>query len=219
MLYEGLSRRHALRLIEIVDSRQTTEALLSEYFTKNKASLQNSLFKDAYFGFKFWSLLTDNIKRTHTTLAYILRKQYRNVDAVYEHLRDYINKESTPSIQGLQKHVALGDPNVYSNYYEDVNKYIILPVMKRFSLYSPFMSFVIFMDILCVMVDSYIEKGWSAKSKDFMSQLTSLLNVDWMVDTETSIYWLTQAELEMMADEISVFKQLRQRHQIKQRGH
>lgn len=215
MLYEGLSKRHSLRLLDILHSRSTLE----DDYKKSGVSIQNSLYRDAYFGFKFWGLMSETIKRTHTSLGYILRKQYAHADDIYNVLSTFVkthDKDSLESIKALYRLVGCGDICIWGEYICAMDNSLLFPMMRRFSIFSPLMRWCILLDLICYMMDQYIEKGWSQSYRNFMNVwlvecIDKEYDWDWLC-LKSDHHVLSGVEKRMMLDELSVFKSLRQQH-------
>jgi hypothetical protein len=206
MLFEGLSKKHSLRLIDITAFTCHTE--LDDYYQRNKNQIVNTLYKDGYYGFKFWGLLSENIYRIHREIEYIMRCQYRNAQSVYSYL---VGSNITSTSNGLDTiRVILACPKeVMSDYWCDVYTNIMVPVLKRHTLYSPTMIVMIFLNLVGLLIEKYICKDYGVHRKHLISNYPKYY---FMMDEVDACNWLPNTLKEMIKDEHLVYKELKDRH-------
>jgi len=153
-----------------------------DYYKKHVLQVRSTVFRDAYYASKFWGLLAENIRKTHNSLAYILRVQYRNADAVFMELSGVARGLGKPSLCGvLALSRAILCPSVsvvdcMSSYKADVFGYLIVPVLRRHGMYSPLMAHSIFVNLVCSMMDTYVEKGWALEGGRYIENILNCLD-------------------------------------------
>lgn len=188
MFYDGLSKRFALRLLDIGADNKA----LSSFNSYDENALRNTIYKDNFYLIKFIRMIQDNIQKSHKTLSYILRNQYINANSVYDQMTTDgdLDKIPTEMMRGL---------------YEDVVKYIISPILRRYEIYSPTIIYVLFKAIYYSMLAVYIDGNkYNMMIKDVYSNI-------YEIDVEDNV-WLHAIEKRMMKDELSVWKELKLKH-------
>jgi hypothetical protein len=199
MLFEGLSRKHASHFLE----ENNNESIVL-YYAKYKQQISNTIYKDSYYGFRFWTLLMDHMRRVHTTLPLIMRSQYKGCDELYMYFKKCENRSS--DIRGV-----MNDMLVCSEWcgalFEETCKFIIYPILKRYSVYSPTLVVFMFFDAISAMVDVYIEKGFDVKFRGF---LKCYLNQNPMSFERCQCF--SDVFRSMLADESVVFCKMRETH-------
>ena len=202
MLFDGLSRRHVKNMLENISTPSTTH-IIEAYYSKHSDSIQRSVFKDAFYGFRFVEVLIDVIKRMHPTLAYILRAQYRNSDYIFEHIQKY-PKTSPSNVYEAIKSIP---QTILTEYVEDVNKFIVFPVLKRHGVYSPNTAWCICINLIVFMHISYTTDSNTIETmKSFLKQwvnITTYLKLAATGHTEPN---------RMLKDELDIWCQLHAQH-------
>lgn len=202
MLFEGLSRRHALRLIEF-ELNQCFESnntcMLKEMFDDYK----NTIFKDAFYLMRFIDIFVDVCQKTHRTLPYILRNQYTNAKTIFEKLTK-INDEF--GHHNLLHQIF--EMQEFGLLYKDINTFIVLPCFKRYNIYSPNLILIITLSLYINMLGSYLGYSISDANRDFMRRY---------LDNQTPalidrIVWLNTTNKEMMKIELDVWKSMHYMH-------
>lgn len=203
MVFEGLSRKLGLRLIEL---EQSDFDLFTE-LDNNEVVLQ-ILYKDAFYLLRFLEIISDNIKKTHRTLSFILRNQYRNTSSIFNTITESlkINLPIKEKYKILLDRISnLKD---FDQYYRDVLRFIILPVLKKYNIYSPNLVYMIFMDLLFFMIGSYHGYEIQDENRNFIRNYVSLQSENEIQE----IVWLKPVIKTMMKDELQLWKNLKQIH-------
>lgn len=141
------------------------------YYTANRIAIIKSLFIDTSHGIRFTPVILETIKKSHKTLSYILRNQYKNADAIYQKViaisdDAVLNREESRFCFSIIK--RLQECPELPAYYKDVCDNIITPVFKRFGYYSPTMTFVIFIGLICFMGETYSSQYYGLVWKHFV---------------------------------------------------
>lgn len=201
MLYEGLSRKHALRLLDDATNKQ--------YYDTHKKSIHHSLYRDTFYATKFWPIISDNIKKTHQTLAYILRNQYRSASEIYSFLKTLF--DINPSIDMTTfVQTILAFPNIsIQAHFQDVYTFLIMPLFKKYSIFSPSLVITLYIDLLGVVVENYVKKNWRQKSNEWMNCLYKHLPECSFV---VSSPWIHPFFKTMLVDELLIFEKMRNQH-------
>lgn len=200
MLFEGLSRKHASHFLE----EKNQESLLS-YYTKYRSQICNTLYKDAYYGFRFWTLLMDHMRRVHTTLPLIMRSQYKGCDELYIFVKSFENRND---VKSLCESLLRCKEEWCRSLFDDVCSFIIFPLLKKYSVYSPTLLLFMFFDSISAMIEVYVEKGFDVKFRCFAK---GYLNQNSSMFIKPSV-WLTNVHNEMLVDECNVFAKMRESH-------
>lgn len=195
MFYEGLSKRFALRLLEI----GFNDEKLNEFYGFNTSIVESTLFVDNFYMLRFMKVFIDNIKKTHKTLNYILKSQYKGASAIYETVSMF-DGDSYDIWSIVQ------DKSMLREYFTEVCKYIIHPMMKRYSIYS---------QVICVLIFDYLylemlEEEVSAER--FRMKKYLIINEVDSLQLSTKRVYLSAKENEMMEREISVWQDQKRRH-------
>lgn len=212
MLFEGLSRKHALRLHDITFTVHTQDeaSQLALYYQKHQKQISSTVYKDAYYCFKFWIIIADFVKKTHSSLAYILRTQYRNSNDVYSSVKSFLDQsEQNTTMEQFIEFVLHLPSEMVVPYFEDVYTFLIMPVFKRYSIYSPSLLLLLYLDMMSCMADDYIQKGWKKKSSEYMINYTRNMLSETSIQNST---WLSKILAKQISDELGVFKTLRIKH-------
>lgn len=167
MLFNGISRKHSEKMCKF-QLNQDFDAL-REYYLLNRETIRKSVFNDSYYSFKFWKVVAENIKRSHTMLPMILRKQYVGSEDVFCHLKNAYELTKTKNDSSLIKMIT-SLTEVHKPYVNEVYKFIIIPPLFRHHIYSPVMALYIFIDIMLSMCGQYIDSGIVSRGKQELSE-------------------------------------------------
>lgn len=140
------------------------------YYQMNERGIRNTLFKETKFGIRFTPVVLETINKTHKTLPYILRNQYTLATEVFNTVVD-IPKTFTNVQQSSYCFDIYSRLNKFAGiaeYYIEVYKYLIEPVFRRFGYYSPVMSVVLFIGLICIMGEKYSSQCYSLVWKHFI---------------------------------------------------
>lgn len=201
-MFEGLSRKHALRLLSNTDD-------VENYYAKNRRQISNTVFRDAFYSFKFWNIMADVIKKTHQTLGYILRSQYRHSNEVYAKLYAYFQDNKDSSVESVTSFILSLPKECMEEYFSDVYNFLLFPIVNKYGIYSPSLILLLFLDMINVLIESYILKGWKHKASAYMNTYMKHMI------TEHEIHqcpWMNQFKKSQIIDEIEVFKRLQANH-------
>jgi hypothetical protein len=128
------------------------------YYTANKSAICKTIFNESKFGIRFAPVLFEAIKKTHPTLPYMMRSRYTGSDLIYKKLVDIppnlvlIKQDSKYCFDLFAR---MGKCTELAVYYKEVCDEIINPIFNRFHYFSPTMSLVIFIGLICQMGESY----------------------------------------------------------------
>jgi hypothetical protein len=128
------------------------------YYIANKDSICKTIFTESKFGIRFAPVLFEAIRKTHPTLPYMMRSRYSFSDQIYQKLLDIppnlvLVKQDSKYCFDL--FARMGKCQELAVYYKEVCDEIINPVFNRFHYFSPTMSMVIFIGLICQMGESY----------------------------------------------------------------
>lgn len=207
MLYEGLSRINAQRLchfhIQLCDKDKRDEnenEALESFYTKHKVMINATVFEDSFDGFHFWGFISESIKKSHQNLPFILRNQYSNSGVVYSYLLETYH-DTRSSKECLIQAILDAPQEIMSDFARDVYRFIILPPLHRHHIYSPIMGLLLFVDILHVMADTYIQKTLGVEGK---KKLIMYMDAPFSKEQLESICWMSTIEKRMLIDESEV---------------
>lgn len=194
MMFSGLSLHDGLRLLEM----HTTGKLASEQIPSC-----TTLYKDTFYLLRFTEILLENIRRSHTTLGYILRSQYRDADKVYRSLLD--EETASGDIKQIVKHMT-------QEYYHDVFRYLISPQLKKYGMYSPTISYMIFISLVNTMYMEYMSKSWYNVDKEHIRRVTriDLEYIQELVQANRNVF--SDELYDQMSQEMQEWQVLKQRH-------
>lgn len=199
-MFSGLSLTHGLRLIDLQMSEDAKE--MTRYIEDDRNILY-VLFKDTFYLLRFTEVLIENIKRSHTTLSYIMRSQYRDADTVYKTLLD--QNSTMRSMSSICRGTT-------SNYYNDVFKYLISPQLKKYGMYSPTVSYMIYLSLVNKMYTDYVSKAWQETDKEHIHRIIRI-DIDYIESLVTiGQNNIPEALLKLMQEEISSWRQQYARH-------
>lgn len=199
MLFNGLSRKHSEKMCKFQLNQEFQD--LKQYYHVHADTIKKSVFNDSYYSFKFWKVVSENIKRSHPMLAIILRKQYINSENVFHHLKQmYDQPNNKTSLIKIITSLQLE----HKNYVNEVYKYIIIPPLYRHHIYSPVMALYIFIDIMLCMCGQYIDKDIINRGKSELSEY----NIHQQLDN--NLEFLDEINIKLINDEINVHKKIKE---------
>lgn len=201
MMFQGLSKKIGLRLIDIESRLEGAEldASMGEVYDKEKEAMRRVMFKDSFYLVRFAEILTECLKKTHHTLPYILRNQYRNAGTIYA---------ATATCPAQAVVSSLSSMPEFEHYYRDVVKYIIAPLLKRHGLYSPNIVYMIMMDLYMYMLSDY--NGYHLR--DIARVFLQSYVTDQTPENIDAIMWLPCTTRQMMKEELAVWKSFKDIH-------
>lgn len=174
------------------------------YYLNNKQFIERTLFIDTSHGIRFTPVVLETIKKSHKTLAYILRNQYSNADELFKTVidvpRDELKNDSGYCFDIFERITA------YTHllpYYRDVCEYIIFPVFKRFGYYSPTMTVAIFVGLLCMLGETYSSQYYGLVWKHFIKRNYPHFQIVKMIKN------LAEFDKQMITDEMRVWTSYR----------
>lgn len=139
-----------------------------QWYATKASDLQSMLFPETKYGMRFLPFVLETIKKSHPTLPYILRQQYREADSVFiqvlrlpSHIARDQEESFCNSIFDRLRH-----PSV-QQYYQDVCKFLIHPFFKRFAYFSPYMSVCLFVGLMCYLGENYESQYYGLVWKHF----------------------------------------------------
>ena len=200
MIFDGLSRKHALRLV----------AGDVEYYEKHKNSITKTLFKDSYICSRFTLLLVDCLQKIHTTYAYSLRSFYKNSQVLYANMTEIIDSTCPNLLESFNK----VDACLISAYFEEVSSNIIIPLLKQYGLYSPNMHLMIFVMLYTSMMITYVHDD---SVRDALIKTYKKYNQLYMNDADETFkllngtMWLPEYFQTMLKDEYNVWSGIHKR--------
>lgn len=194
MIFEPLSSKFALNLI---DANLDSNKLINIHKNDGEV-IKRTLFTESFYLSRFIDMLSENIRKSHTTLPYILRTQYRNSNTVFDILANCT--DTNTAIYAINKEQKIAE------YFQDVHNYIIMPVLKRHGVYSFNIVYLLFINLVFHMAADYI-------SKDYKKLVFSLQ--DEIYKNNYDIVWINDAFKTFMNEELQVWKTLKQQHSKK----
>lgn len=195
MLFEGVSQKHAQRMCKLLLNDDNS---VLHYYLENKNVIQKTVFNHSYFGFQFWKVLSENIKKSHSTLSIILRKQYKSSDEVFNYIKNaYSTEKDLYSI-------VMGGPVEFRDYIKEVNRFLILPVLFRHHIYSPLMVLAICIDLIHHMCGTYIDPELSGKGKALIANYMKITP-----QGIKDVTWLDSFDKEVLSDELQIHSKIR----------
>jgi hypothetical protein len=175
-----------------------------EYYCLNKTNIKQHLFCETRFGLRFAPVILETIKKTHKTLPYILRNQYTTAKEVYSSVIDipkHVMIANSDSAYCFHIFNRMSTCPILAAYFQDVFRYLIDPVYKRFGYFSPVMTVVLLMGLLCIVGDAYANQKYALVWKHFIKDGYPMDIVKAVAkNLSTEIY-------EMVCDEFSTWNQ------------
>lgn len=141
------------------------------YYSANRVSIIQTLFEETSYGIRFTPVILETIKKSHKTLSYILRNQYKHADAIYQHvigMTDDVMYKQTESQFCFSIYKRMCECPELPAYYKEVCDNLITPVFKRYGYYSPTMSIVIFIGLMCFLGETYCSQYYGLAWKHFI---------------------------------------------------
>lgn len=177
----------------------------ASYYTNKRSDISKYLFTETCFGVRFTPVILETIKKSHKTLPYILRNQYSNADEIYQCL---INIPKEVTIEGgesaycfhLYSRLKNCPSNSLQKYFEDVCESLIFPVFKRFGYYSPTMTVILFVGLLCHVGEHYNNQLYGLVWKHFVR------NSYPAADITKCVMQLSQLDKDMVRDELEAWE-------------
>lgn len=114
--------------------------------------------EQSFYTIRFVELLSENIKRQHSTLTYILKRQYRDADKMYNFL-----------LNGGEVELSFT-----SAYYTDVTSFLIDPILQRYDFQSKLVQFLVFFGLILMMCESYFGKSYRDKYREYMNKIRDI---------------------------------------------
>lgn len=181
----------------------------ARYYDTNRVAIMKSLFYDTSFGIRFAPIILETIKKSHKTLSYILRNQFKMSNEVY---RDIIEMSADSVLKRTESqfcfaiYTRMQQCEHLKGYYDEVTRALIIPVFERFGYYSPTMCFVVFIGLMCFMGETYSNQVYGLVWKH-------LIRDGYPADTiiQTS-YQVDDLEKRMIADEIHAWNSAKRSH-------
>lgn len=200
ILFDGLSERNSQKMCKFHIEDQFDE--FEKFYNAHSSMIKKTVFQDSFFSFNFWKIISENIKRSHSLLHIILRKQYIDADKVFTDLREKYKLVKHDIPEKVLYHIILKS-DILRNYAQQVYHFIILPVLYRHHIYSPIMCLMIFIDIMYVMCGNYIDKGLLVQNKILLSNYKKCVLNEKEID---EIPWMSVFEKKMLRDELQAHK-------------
>lgn len=203
MLYDGLSEKNSSKLCKFILDDDLIG--LQDFYQKHESMIKKTVFVDSYFAFNFWKIISENIKRSHSNLQVILRKQYPKSDEVFAYLKSNYenNKYNTDSLL-LIKQIVFTCPCI-SEYARNIFKFIINPVLFRHHIYSPILSFVLFIDLMYFLCGNYIDPCVLRESKLLLINYKNFDDINVLISNSC---WITDIEKKILLDETLIHRDL-----------
>jgi hypothetical protein len=168
-------------------------------YCREKDAMQKVMFKDSFYILRFVEIFSECIKKTHNTLPYILRNQYKNAEVVFKIIQNVEDEKKISTISHVQ---------TFGEYYRDVVVYIISPLLKRHGVYSPNIVYMIMIDLYMHMLGEYFGCHLRDRGREF---LRSYVMTQTHKDID-DITWMSQPMKEMMKDELDVWRSMKRIH-------
>ena len=152
--------------------------------------------EQSFYTIRFVELITENIKRQHPTLSYILRRQYKDADEVY-----------TALLNGVDIELAFTP-----EYYLDVTKYLIDPTLQRYDFVSPSIRFLVFYGLFLLLCESYLGKSYRNCYTEYMKRVRDIdiLYIEQLLTRCRSTCIVLQSPF--FDQEIAIWKTLKSKH-------
>lgn len=186
MIFTGLSKQCIDQLLECYGKKCQNDIHNEGCYVSVRQHLVKGVFPETKYGIRFLPFVLETIKKSHTTLPYILRQQYRNAHSVYaavlkipQELKDKRDIENYCSdiwkrVQGL---------GALSDYFEDVAQYLIAPVFKKFGYFSPSMMINIFVGLLLHLGEAYESQFYGLVWKHHVKQCYAHANINGLLSS------------------------------------
>lgn len=204
MLYEGLSRKIGLRLLDIECDRNgsTRNLAFSELYLREKEPMNRVMFKDSYYIVRFVEVFSECIKKTHNMLPYILRNQYKNCEDVFKSIQNVPDNKKIQELMMMPMFEAL---------YREVMIFIISPLLRRHGVYSPNIALMVMVDLYMHMIGEYVGFHIRDMSREYLRSYVQ----DQTAESIDHIAWLSPSIKVIMKDELDVWKSMKRIHRRK----
>lgn len=193
MLYDGVSKRHCYNIFKIEKNKRFM------YYEKHCEIIKATVFKDSFFTFRFVRLFVDLIKKTHNTLASILKSQYRNADYVYHTI--FILNADKDVFEALK----LCERDKLVQFTNDIETNLIEPILQRHGIYSPNLISIITYMLICFTGEVY-SPNYIQKEK-YRMQLKMIENLESFIKFQS--IFITDDQL--ILDELHVWSSIGKR--------
>lgn len=157
------------------------------YIHVHEEQICRHVFSETLHGIKFTPFVLDSIIKTHKTIGYILRQQYKGSDLVYNQILKIPhnialksrNDQTNFAFAIWDRIVACCTDNEQSaealcSFYENVKAFLIMPAMEKFNYYSPSMVWVLFYGLLMHVGCQYASDLYGLVWKQFLKDIFSL---------------------------------------------
>lgn len=154
-------------------------------------------YQESFYSIRFLELLTENIKRKHQTLSYILRTQYKDSDVVYKALLE--GKSCLDSFT--------------LEYYEQVTNFIIDPVLQYHDFTSPTIRLLTFLSLLNQMRCDYLGRQYKEEERVYMRRISREIDIEFIDELVNGCKSACNPiEYERCVEEIQVWREQKARH-------
>jgi hypothetical protein len=158
--------------------KQTIDAIIAFYdahpFSQPSYSQQRhlrSIYTETEYGLRFLPFVLETIKKSHTTLPYILRQQYADSQLIFECALKVPPSVATGNIESycfdfwarLATHTTPA-------YFHAVTKYLIIPPLKKFGYFSPTMIVILFSALVLHLGETYEHASYGLVWKTFVKR-------------------------------------------------
>lgn len=204
-MFEGLSKKIGLRLLEIENAHEGDPLALKldDLYELERDAMNRVMFKDSFYVLRFVEILTECIKKTHPTLPYILRNQYRNANCLFLSAKEA--KNAVAHLSSLEHFVP---------FYRDVLKHIMSPLLKRHGLYSPNVLYMMVIDLYMFMLSDYLGYEMRDRAREFIKGYAA----NQTPEDIDGIVWICGPMKQMMKDELYVWQSMKMAHSRKNKN-
>lgn len=148
------------------------------FYNKHKKAIQKSVFRDSLSIQKTWKIIADHLRLHHKNVIFLLKNQmdstqvvFTSIKNVYDHAQS--KKSNTYLFCLIKKQCHPG----WQHFFHETMHKVIIPYLYKIHIFSPLLMFLLFVDLVYVMFDMYLDSTLRHQSKCFLSDYLEMISI------------------------------------------
>jgi len=172
--YSGMSEKNSSAMCHLWMNNKYDE--YEAFYDKHKKAIHKSVFKDSLCLQKSWKILAEHLRLSQKNVTFMLKNQMKGADNIYIFIKNFYDAhQSRENDLYVYNVFAMGKGRDYATFFEDTTHTIILPYLYKIHIFSPLITFLIFIDLVYALFEMYLDCSLRHKSKSILSDYTTLL--------------------------------------------
>ncbi len=119
----------------------------NDFYTKNSNVLKNVVFRDTFYVSRFADIHFELIISKNPSIHYLMRHQFENGNLIFDLIFEFDFLKSN-IFENLLDKINTIDEEILNPYYNEIQKKIIMPLLRRHDIYSDNLFNIIFYKLL-----------------------------------------------------------------------